>query len=200
MSAHGRSSSVADWQAFREKVRETFGHEIEDVLAPSRFRDELKLDSGYEPGEPNFTVRLSAITEFTDPFREDVWGRGRIRRADVRRALESGDLAAGYEEMDRRDGLPPGWDARRVAFFVRNPDRTPVSIEVISDEGNFVVEDGYHRLAAAIYRGDGEIAVALGGYVRGWDAAFPGRSPIGRAAREEMDGTGSFLVPGRMLT
>jgi len=200
MVAHGSSASVDGWQAFREKVLEVFAHEVENMLAPARFAGELETEPGFSPGEPEFVVRVSRIAEFTNPFREDVWGRGRIRRADVRKALEAGDLAADYEEMARRDGLSPGWDVRRVAYFVKNRDRTPVSIEVISDDGDFVVEDGYHRLAAAIYQGDREIAVGLGGYVRGWDAAFPDRKPLAQEVIDEMAEAGSFAVSGRLLS
>ena len=78
----------------------------------------------------------------------------------------------------RHSVVRPGWDSERVAFLVVNRDPWPISIEVTSPCGAWTIEDGFHRLAAAIYRKDTTILVGLSGYVDGWDVCFPKRVPI----------------------
>lgn len=78
----------------------------------------------------------------------------------------------------RHSIVRPGWDSERVAFLVVNRDPWPISIEVTSPCGAWTIEDGFHRLAAAIYRKDTTILAGLSGYVDGWDVCFPKRVPI----------------------
>lgn len=181
--AWGSSLTLEGWRTFKDCVLGTFAYALDDALAPVRLHGEMEPSPGFEPGDQVFLVPVREISDVTDPFLDDVWGRGTIMREDVRRLLEAEDVASDFVEMHVRERLSAEWDARRTAYFVRNPSAFPISIEVVSPEGDFEVDDGYHRLAAAIYRGDGEIAVELGGYVGGWSAAFPGRRPLEARAR-----------------
>jgi len=64
---------------------------------------------------------------------------------------------------------PVEWDRekhlRRVAFFVVNPDPTPIGIDVGFgfDDERWIVHDGNHRLAAAFYRRDKTISAGISG-------------------------------------
>lgn len=56
---------------------------------------------------------------------------------------------------------------QKVAWFVKNPAKDPISIEVgcarLGVRIDHIIEDGNHRLAAAIIRGDKSIAARVGG-------------------------------------
>ncbi len=61
------------------------------------------------------------------------------------------------------------WDTkrheRRIAFLIANPDPKPIAVEFTSpNDPTLTLEDGWHRYAAALIRGDTEISVNVGGF------------------------------------
>lgn len=171
-------SSAQSWIDFREKVQEAHGLEVVDGLTPHRFHKELGLTFGYDSNDEIFEISVKVISRFSNPLRHDVWGRGRVTRASIKACVEQNLLAATFVPMGVRGHVGPDWDSQRVAYFVVNPDPWPISIEVTSPCGVWTIDDGFHRLAAAIYRKDASILVGLSGYVDGWDHCFPNRVPI----------------------
>lgn len=176
-----RGSGLEQWRRFRDMVATIHGFGIPDEFVPVRFRDELGLNDA-----PTFMLDLATIAEFRDPFRFDVWGRTPLTREDVQQAIDERDFVRTYMDMGIRTHVGPKWDARRVAYFVVHPDHAPIGIEV-DEEGNFGLDDGYHRLAAAIFRGDATIRATMGGYMAAWDVHFRDRIPVNRAAELSFD-------------
>lgn len=171
----GRVSSAQTWIAFKTKIAEVHGFEIGDTLTPLRFHKDLGFDFGYEPEDAIFEIPLSSITRFINPFRSNFWGRGRVTKPSVKRCIELGQFEPNFVPDGVRLHVSPGWDSRRVAYFVVNKNPWPIAIECTSPDGTWCIHDGCHRLASAIYRQDKTILVSLGGYVDGWDISFPGR-------------------------
>jgi hypothetical protein len=174
----GRVVSAQSWLEFRDKVRAAYGFEVVDGLTPRRFHQELGLSFGYDSTDEIFEIAVSAITRFSNPLRHDVWGRGRVTRASVTACLDQNRLAARFIPMGVRGHAGPDWDSQRVAYFVANPDPWPISIEVTSPCGAWTIDDGFHRLAAAVYRRAPTILVAISGYIDAWDHCFPKRVRI----------------------
>jgi hypothetical protein len=80
--------------------------------------------------------------------------------------------------MGIRNRAPADWDSQRVAYLVVNRDPWPIGIDVTSPDGSWIIEDGFHRLAAAIYRRDRTIQVSLSGFIDGYGVAFPERVAV----------------------
>lgn len=181
MVAHGRSDAVSNWIVFTEAVLDLHGVSITKAKTPHRFREELGLKPGYDSDEPLFLIPVDRLVDHGTPFEYDIWGRDVVTRDKVKACIESGHMEPNFVPMGVRQFVNPDWDSRRIAFLVENPDESPISIEVVNQEGRFEIDDGWHRLAAAVYRGDAEIAVALGGCIEGWNTAFPERVEISAA-------------------
>lgn len=172
-------TSARSWTEFQAKVLAAHGFAVIDGLTPHRFHKELGLTFGYDSNDEIFEIQLRAITRLSNPLKYDVWGRGRTTRASIQACIEQDRLASEFVPMGVRHSIVrPGWDSERVAFLVVNRDPWPISIEVTSPCGAWTIEDGFHRLAAAIYRKDTTILAGLSGYVDGWDVCFPKRVPI----------------------
>lgn len=100
-----------------------------------------------------------AVKRHCNPFKSDApWGVT-VRQKDVRQAL-----------IERRlVGTPDSDDhAARIAFLVENPAKDPILIDVGCPSlgywgPNWMVTDGNHRLAAAIFRGDATIPALVDG-------------------------------------
>lgn len=97
-------------------------------------------------------------------FATTIWPEqsGRYRSRDI---LE---LVRTKQFESRPYGGPPreyshGWHARRIAYLVENFPATP--IEVYVDPYNLYINDGNHRLAAAMVRREPLIRVDLDGWL-----------------------------------
>lgn len=174
----GKTDSLWTWIDFKKAVFDAYGVVIEANKTPYRFHKELGLVGGYDRDTPTFHIPVGRLVEGCNPLDVDVWGRGVVSRERVRECIENRWFESEYVAMGVRNQVDPDWDNRRIAYLVEYPDDWPMFVEVIGDDGSFEIADGWHRLAAAVYRGDAEIAVALGGYADGWDIAFPERSPL----------------------
>lgn len=69
--------------------------------------------------------------------------------------LEHECVLAGHDGPARR------WHAGRIAWLVENPSPEPVWVEIHGRDVG--LEDGNHRLAAAVFRGDPDIACRVWG-------------------------------------
>lgn len=105
-----------------------------------------------------------------DPFKASPWFDGQsVTVADVQAAVAEGRLEAtaypGFQ-WSRESEWNDRRHAERIAYLVANKAHDPISIEFVNPEGKMEVNDGWHRLAAALLRGEKEISVAVGGYFR----------------------------------
>lgn len=104
-------------------------------------------------------IPVAALRKHCNPYASDYpWGV-RVRREDVDAALREGRL------VDKPDGED---HAGRIAYLVRNRASDPISIDVGCPALGYwgpkwMVVDGNHRLAAAIYRGDFTISALVDG-------------------------------------
>lgn len=102
-------------------------------------------------------VGVGRLGRRCNPFGDSPWGV-RVTRADVRRALEEGRLAE-----------RPGGDdhAARIAYLVKHGWKDAIEIDVgvpvLGYVVDWIVTDGNHRLAAAMYMGLDRIEASVGG-------------------------------------
>jgi len=116
---------------------------------------------------------LAKLQEYADPFVSVVWHNleSPITREEVALAITEGRLLA-EQHPDFSYGLcGKEWGRQehieRVAYLVVNPSPEPIWLDVgCEDLGcyvSWIIQDGNHRMAAALYRGDTTIRVSAGG-------------------------------------
>lgn len=118
-------------------------------------------------------VPLKSLLPFS-PFDHPVWTLNTpIRKTEVAKAIE----AKSFHPDPIPAPLDPGFKRNatrkehvaRVAYLVVNPRTEPLDIDVgVPSLGlniDWIIQDGHHRLAAAIYRGDAEIDIEFSGSV-----------------------------------
>ncbi|TLX15901.1 hypothetical protein [Rhizobium sp. MHM7A] len=106
-----------------------------------------------------------------NPLEKSPWYDGAgVTREGVQAAIDAGRLEAspypGYSFSGESE-----WDRvrheERIAYLTVNKDDRPISIEFVDASGDTLeIDDGWHRLAAAIMRDEHDIKVAVGGYFR----------------------------------
>ena len=112
-------------------------------------------------------VPLARVLALADPLAHPPWRTGRgITHAAVTEALAENDLWPMPVETD----APVSVHVARIAWFVRKGWDDPIQIDVGCPgfpgyREVWPVTDGNHRLAAAAYREDAEIALEWGGSV-----------------------------------
>ena len=113
-----------------------------------------------------FNVSVSALSNIYDPFDRSPWdGVDKIDPDEVvAGAVEKSCRSIAHDDAMQNPLAPPkqAYHVKRIAYLVAHPDPEPIVI-VPNVRGSFQLEDGWHRLAAAIYRGDAKIKVAFGG-------------------------------------
>lgn len=123
-----------------------------------------------------FHAPLRWIRSARDPYKEYIWPSpvedGLLRRRDVAAAVQEGRLrAAPWSTWTEADASQIRVHAERVACLVVHPATDPIEIDVGCPELGYDlgtvpdVLDGFHRIAAAIYRGDKTIRVDGAGSV-----------------------------------
>lgn len=161
------------WLRFQEALKRATRTQVPQWLTPVSAAAELGLPEGYQgqrdaseyQEEDLFLVSVGSLAANHSPFNHDIWGRGEVTEARIRALVQASELEPNFVEMSERDALPEEWDARRIAYFVHHPPADPISVEIVDpDSGAFIVQDGFHRLGAAIFRKDELIRIALGGY------------------------------------
>jgi len=102
-------------------------------------------------------IPVRRLARHCNPFSQSPWGT-KVRRTDVRRALDAGDLEPQHN-TDRH--------AQRIAYLVANEASDPIEVDVgipaLQHHVGWMVLDGNHRLAAAIYAGRETILAQVGG-------------------------------------
>lgn len=108
-------------------------------------------------------VRTSVLAQYCNPFK-GCWIELQepLSVSEVVRELESGteELQAPFTSWTQRDHLPRKLvrrqHARKVAWFARNGFQKPLQVDVgvpsLGCYPKWLVEDGNHRLAAALVR------------------------------------------------
>lgn len=111
-------------------------------------------------------VPVSAIKRVCNPFSRTPWTR-RVTRAMVTARLEADDLYS--QPLNGNPDVAAELHAGRIAYFVKQGWHDAIGIDVgVPELGCRVmwpVQDGNHRLAAAIYRGDESILADIDGSV-----------------------------------
>ena len=106
------------------------------------------------------SIPITRLLPHCHPFRSRPWGVPVMPR-DVREALATGRLVA-----------TPGGDdhAGRIAWLMIHPSREPIEIDVgvphLCCYVDWLVQDGNHRLAAALMRGEPTIMACVSGDLR----------------------------------
>lgn len=114
-------------------------------------------------------IGVRKLQALCDPFRSRIWGSFTINKAMVRQALSDNTLQPSY----RSGSGDPYYHAGRIAWFYLRGWTDAIDVEVgcpaLHCYVDWPVQDGNHRLAAAILRGDREIKALVGGDI---DYAF----------------------------
>lgn len=146
-------------------------------------RDEIPFEDAESWGGDDCLIDLFVVDDeiigvipierlgITDPLKRSPWYDGQdVSLEGVLAAIEKGEL-----EVKPYPGFSwsgdSEWDSRRhearIAYLVKNPALDAISIEFNDLEmASMEVYDGWHRIAAAMVRGDVEIKVAVGGCFR----------------------------------
>lgn len=125
-----------------------------------------------------YTLSVAKLRVVADPFRYDPWCVGPLTRLGVARAIgrQKRFCARGAEPMQTPCWDMKGskraqrrWHIERVAWLVTHGWKDPIEIDVgvpvLGFCPDWIVTDGNHRLAAAIYQGAETILASCGGQV-----------------------------------
>lgn len=118
-------------------------------------------------------VPVKVLEDLCSPFDNIVWkGLDKpITREEVKKSLSKSTLE---EPQDpgywwRRDFITREQHSDKIAWFVTHGFDNPLSVDVgVPELGcfpNWIVDDGNHRLASAIYKGDQEIDAEVAGSI-----------------------------------
>lgn len=116
------------------------------------------------------TMSVQALAELADPFSEVCWSSDLdhpITREEIRSAIDERNFCA--EPLAETSRHTRSAHVSRIAWFVVHGWSDPISVDVGVPgypgyrADAWVVTDGNHRFAAALYRGDPTIAAEFGG-------------------------------------
>lgn len=113
-------------------------------------------------------IPLSRVSSQHNPFENPPWHDGQgVSMAGVRQAIIEGRLrTTPYPASVLASDWTDRMHEERIAWLVLNSWSDPIEIEFSYPEcESFSIDDGNHRLSAAIYRNDRDIYVQLGGYI-----------------------------------
>ena len=97
-------------------------------------------------------IPVKKLKEQCDPFKDLVWGCDSISRNDIKDAIKEKSFVSNHKFNDNE------WDENvgRIAYFVVNGWSDAIEIDVgipsMQCHVNWIITDGNHRFAAAIYR------------------------------------------------
>lgn len=115
-------------------------------------------------------VPLDRLGRHFNALEQSPWHDGQgVTREGVLKALDEGRLETVPYSLgctwEEREDWSPRRHEERIAYLVVNPSDQPISIEFnYPDDEEMTVDDGHHRLAAAIIRNDEYVLIQLGGY------------------------------------
>jgi hypothetical protein len=113
-------------------------------------------------------IPLSRVSSHHNPFESPPWYDGQgVTMAGVRQAIHEGRLrTTPYPASVLASDWTDRMHEERIAWLFLYSWSDPIEIEFSYPEcESFSIDDGNHRLAAAIYRNDQDIYVQLGGYI-----------------------------------
>ena len=121
--------------------------------------------------------KLLELYPESDPFKYPIWGDWVLNEEEVYRCVEKGMFEKTPQQRPKTnyeawlgDFLDHAFHAKRVAWLVVDGWNDPIHIDVgvpsLGYEPDYVVDDGNHRLAAAILRGDETILAECSGDVK----------------------------------
>lgn len=115
-------------------------------------------------------VSVSLLAENFNPFEYSPWGCS-VTTDMVEACLDAGDMDPdNYHSWSSRKAENPLAHARRIAYLVHYPSSDPIQIDVgscgLNSCSHWPIEDGNHRLAAAIFVGAGYIEAEISGEIK----------------------------------
>lgn len=189
--AAGKVAGLADWAIFTTTVKDMLGLSVPQFVTPRCFADALGLPAHYSElpvlkynPDDLFLLPVADLANKFSPYQTDVWSRDTVTTATVQQYLNTGETISEFVDHEARGHLVGHWDSKRIAYFVRNPWSDPIAVDIFDPEtADYNLRDGFHRLGAAIFRGDPHILSELGGYIAPELrlAAFPGMVPFSAA-------------------
>lgn len=106
-------------------------------------------------------IPVSKLQQLCNPYGCDLWNVGPISRHEVETAILTGALESLPIPPNRKQLQYHNLHVRRIAYLVTHGWSDAIEVDIgIPSHGYFpswVVQDGNHRLAAAIFRGDESI-------------------------------------------
>ena len=115
-------------------------------------------------GDLILSISVKILKNINNPFRQNSYSK-----VDIRRALLRGKTRSDFIEEENRDYLTNAYHIQRIAYFVKNGWNDPISIDVGVPALGFapfwIINDGNHRFAAAIYRDDPRITTVCAGSI-----------------------------------
>jgi hypothetical protein len=117
---------------------------------------------------------VAILRQYCNPFLGDPWGCGRIDPETVRLAVVARQFRDTPAVRADEAGIPifrplRSYEAhlRRIAYFVVHGWNDAIEVDIgipsLRCHVDWIVQDGNHRLAAAIIRGDEFILASVGG-------------------------------------
>lgn len=127
---------------------------------------EVNLESQTNSDQKIMEVPVARLAAYCNPFEIDIWGCGLVTPAMVGAAIAT-DTYIGHLQWKHVYDWTATDHARRIACLVvagwGDPIKLYVSMLNISRQPPYIVQDGNHRLAAAIYRGQEFIKAEVSG-------------------------------------
>jgi len=117
-------------------------------------------------------IPVKTLARYCNPFRNSPWGGSKITKQIVQSAISCGELAETSFDPQCRQGnqFDAKYHAQRVAYFAVHGWSDPISIDVgvpsLGCHVSWLVDDGNHRLAAALFLKKKTIAASVSGEVR----------------------------------
>lgn len=111
------------------------------------------------------------------PFRGEQWGVRHIRKDDVFSKIPPSQIKYEDHYTAFREGYPV--HCAKIAWLTKFGWSDPITIDVgvpvlgYHHDGGWIMEDGYHRLCAAVLRGDWFVQCLVGGQLDVVPELFP---------------------------
>ena len=115
-------------------------------------------------------LSVETLRSTVDPFKSDPWDCGGITIEEVQAAIAENRFCLKYHSPVKwtgEGGLTRQEHIERVAFLAVHPSSHPIEIDVgvpaLGSYCDYPLQDGHHRLAASIIRGDQLILANVSG-------------------------------------
>lgn len=121
------------------------------------------------------------INNYTNALEDDlIWyvidDNSPITKEEIKEKLEKNDFEEQPYDVEKnrcKSMNTREYHIKRIAYLVQNYcNISPIDIEIVND-WDFSIEDGNHRLAAAIYRGDKYIEANIFGFIDNLNEVIP---------------------------